>query len=211
MYAETTMQAHIDEQRQQGTAFTKAITIDLTGSASSTQDIDVNGENDLSPRIIAVDENGNIDWNPNLANQPDGTTREYAIVETHGTYDTNSMTNIDNAAFQEMGGVLGHVMITVNGDKCQAEYKIDLENVAKMHNYYRSQHGKAADDSPDNYQFISARFGRLGDQIVTTTGASTGPWLGLGLSGIAVAGGLLANSRRTKRKKDLPASETTCR
>lgn len=211
MYAETTMQAHIDEQRQQGTAFTKAITIDLAGSASSTQDIDVNGENDLSPRIIAVDENGNIDWNPDLANQPDGTTREYAIVETHGTYDTNSMTNIDNAAFQEMGGVLGHVMITVNGDKCQAEYKIDLENVAKMHNYYRSQHGKAADDSPDNYQFISARFGRLGDQIVTTTGASTGPWLGLGLSGIAVAGGLLANSRRTKRKKDLPASETTCR
>ncbi|MDD7204374.1 MAG: hypothetical protein PUH18_08530, partial [Coriobacteriaceae bacterium] len=63
----------------------------------------------------------------------------------------------------------------------------------------------------DNYQFISARFGRLGDQIVTTTGASTGPWLGLGLSGIAVAGGLLANSRRAKRKKDLPASETTCR
>ncbi|MEE6148073.1 Firmicu-CTERM sorting domain-containing protein [Olsenella sp. YH-ols2223] len=211
MYAETTMQAHIAEQRQQGTAFTQAITIDLTGKASSTQDIDVNGENDLSPRIIAVDENGNIDWNPDLANQPDGTTREYAIVETHGTYDTNSMTNIDNAAFQEMGGVLGHVMITANGDKCQAEYKIDLENVAKMHNYYRSQHGKAADDSPDNYQFISARFGRLGDQIVTTTGASTGPWLGLGLSGIAVAGGLLANSRRAKRKKDLPASETTCR
>ena len=211
MYAETTMQAHIAEQRQQGTAFTKAITIDLASSASSMQDIDDNGENDLSPRIIAVDENGNIDWNPDLANQPDGKTREYAIVETHGTYDINSMTSINNAAFQEMGGVLGHVMITVNGDKCQAEYKIDLENVAKMHNYYRSQHGKAADDSPDNYQFISARFGRLGDQIVTTTGASTGPWLGLGLSGIAVAGGLLANRRRFRREKDLPHSETACK
>lgn len=212
MYAETTMQAHINEQHQQGTAFTTAITIDLTGTASSTQDIDVNGENDLSPRIIAVDENGNIDWNPNLTNQPNGTTREYAIVETHGTYDTNSMTNINNAAFQEMGGVLGHVMIAVNGDKCQAEYKIDLENVAKMHNYYRSQHGKAADDSPDNYQFISARFGRLGDQITTTTGASTGPWLGLGLSGIAVAGGLLANRRRLKLEKDLlPHTETACK
>lgn len=211
MYAETTMQAHIDEQHQQGTAFTKAITIDLTGSASPTQDIDVNGENDLSPRIIAVDENGNIDWNPDLTSQPDGTTREYAIVETHGTYDTNSMTNINNAAFQEMGGVLGHVMITVNGDKCQAEYKIDLNSVAKMHNYYRSQHGKAADDSPDNYQFISARFGRLGDQVVSTTGASTGPWMGLGLSGIAVAGGLLANRRRSRREKDLPHSETACK
>ncbi len=211
MYAETTMKAHIDEQRQQGTAFTQAITIDLTGKASSTQDIDVNGEDDLSPRIIAVDENGNIDWNPNLANQPDGTTREYAIVETHGTYDTSSMTNVSNSAFQEMGGVLGHVMITVDGDICQAEYKIDLDSVAKMHNYYRSQHGKAADDSPDSYQFISARFGRLGDQIVTTTGASTGPWLGLGLSGIAVAGGLLANRRRTRRDKDLAASEAACR
>ena len=35
----------------------------------STQGIDVNGENDLSPRIISVDENGNIGWNPDLANQ----------------------------------------------------------------------------------------------------------------------------------------------
>ncbi|MCI1998700.1 MAG: hypothetical protein LKJ49_08705 [Olsenella sp.] len=211
MYAETSMQAHIDEQRKDGTAFTKAITIDLTGKASDEQDIDVNGEDDLSPRIIAVDENGNIDWNPDLTNQPDGTTREYAIVETHGTYDTNSMTNVSNKAFQEMGGVLGHVMITVNGDKCQAEYKIDLNNVAKMHNYYRKQHGKAADDSPDNYQFISARFGRLGNKIVTTTGASTGPWGALALSGIAVAGGLLANRRRARRRQDLPDAGAACR
>lgn len=211
MYAETSMQAHIDEQRKDGTAFTKAITIDLTGKASDKQDIDVNGEDDLSPRIIAVDENGNIDWNPDLTNQPDGTTREYAIVETHGTYDTNSMTNVSNEAFQEMGGVLGHVMITVNGDKCQAEYKIDLDNVAKMHNYYRKQHGKAADDSPDNYQFISARFGRLGDRIVTTTGASTGPWGALALSGVAVAGGLLANRRRTRRKQDVADAGAACR
>lgn len=55
-----------------------------------TQDIDVNGENDLSPRIIAVDENGNIDWNPDLANQTTARTTTSSSARGSAVWETRS-------------------------------------------------------------------------------------------------------------------------
>ena len=56
----------------------------------STQGIDVNGENDLSPRIIAVDENGNIDWDPDLANQTTARTTTSSSAQGSAVWETRS-------------------------------------------------------------------------------------------------------------------------
>ena len=71
-----------------------------------------------------------------------------------------------------------------NGVQDECEFYLDLEKVAK----------KFGCDASD-FKRIDAQFGRLGQQWITTAGASSGAWLGLILC-VGVTAGVLVYQKK---------------
>ncbi len=175
----TSMPAHLGEA---GGEFTSAVSLKLNDDENLM----------LTPRFIAVDASGNINWNPQTSGLAPGTYEFYlASTTTNGT-----STNINDLKDDDV--IYGRAMVTVGADKDEMEYVIDIPTLAA---HLHANRGQAKEDTsidPSSITKFSAQYGRIGQEWVTTAGTSTMPVLGVGLC-LAAVGGTYAHRRRTRR------------
>ncbi len=171
----TTMPEHLDEA---GGEFMNAVTIKFNNNEKQV----------FSPRLVSVDEDGNINWNTPKGGYEDG-TYEFYIFSTYDAW--NNAGNIyEDSINRENSEWYGKMTITVkNGVQDECEFYLDLEKVAK----------KFGCDASD-FKRIDAQFGRLGQQWITTAGASSGAWLGLILCVGVTAGVLVYQKKKGDRQ-----------
>lgn len=167
-YVTTEMPEHIMER---GGGFTSGITVRLNQSDNYR----------FYPRLVAVDGEGSINWNPQLSGLAPG-TYSFELVDTQGWSNSPTLAELDkygNAHY-------GTMMITIGEDgKDSCEYSLDLEKVAE-------KFGMNAND----ITMVETNFGRLGNQWARITGASSGPWTGVGIgTGIAVLAFIINRKR----------------
>ena len=174
----TTMPNHVDKEKDAGGEFMSAVTIKFNNNEKQV----------FSPRLVSVDEAGNINWNTPNGGYEDG-TYEFYIFSTHDAW--NNAGNIyEDSINRENSEWYGKMTITVkNGVQDECEFYLDLEKVAK----------KFGCDASD-FKRIDAQFGRLGQQWITTAGASSGAWLGLILCVGVTAGVLVYQKKKGNRQ-----------
>ena len=177
----TTMPNHVDKEKDAGGEFMSAVTIKFNNNEKQV----------FSPRLVSVDEAGNINWNTPNGGYEDG-TYEFYIFSTHDAW--NNAGNIyEDSINRENSEWYGKMTITVkNGVQDECEFYLDLEKVAK----------KFGCDASD-FKRIDAQFGRLGQQWITTAGASSGAWLGLILCVGVTAGVLVYQKKKGNRQVSL--------
>lgn len=96
-----------------------------------------------------------------------------ALYNTAGKY----IINIDSDGLMDPDAIRN----TVGDQKDECEYYIDAEQLAKKFNM-----------DANDIQYVEERFGRIGQQWIGTSGASTGPWGSVALcAGIACLGWFL--------------------
>ncbi len=162
----TEMQPHLEEA---GGEFTQAVTIRL------------NGDLEFYPRVVAVDAEGNINWDPQRSDLANG-DYEFYIVDTQGWASASNINEL-----KEQGNALyGKMHVTVGDRRDEMEFEMDLIALAEKFGI------KASD-----IKLIEARFGRIGQQWISTAGTSTGTWLGIGAC-LAVTGGVLLHEKRRR-------------
>ena len=154
----TLMPEHLKEG---GKEFAEAVTIQFNEDWNTT----------FYPRLVAVDENGNIDWNPKTEGLQEG-TYEFYLASTDAWHTSTNLDNLNPA-----DRMYGKIMITISAASNECEFYLDLPALAE----------KFGCDASD-FKTIRAQFGRIGQQWITTAGASSGPWIGLLLCGLCVVG-----------------------
>lgn len=158
----TNMPQHLQEA---GGEFTSAITIAFNQSDSDLKNHSWNQQLAFYPRLVTVDTNGNINWNPQLSGLPEG-SYEFHIASTDAWGTSANVNNLN-----DMDQLYGKMIITVGMDgKDEMEFYLDLPMIAK----------KLGVGETDLKQ-ISAQFGRIGQQWLYTAGTSTGPIVGVTL------------------------------
>lgn len=169
-HVNTQMQAHLQEA---GGEFTQAV------------EIRINGKDDLIflPRVIAVDNQGKINYNPQISGLDRG-TYEFYLIDMNGW--SNAQT-IDELKESETNNLYGHMYVTVGASQDDMEFEIYLDVLAK----------KFGMDATD-IKTIEGKWGRIGQEWITTAGTSTGTWAGLL---ICFAGVGAATFIQRKRKK----------
>lgn len=146
-HVETSMGAHLLEA---GGEFTSAVTIRL------------NGEHTFSPQYVAVDAQGNINYDVQLKNLPDG-QYEFYMIDAQGWKTAQNISELD-----PNNGVYGKMYVTVGPSSDEMEFKMDISVMA-------AKFGMDADE----IKTMEAQFGRIGQQWLITAGTSTGAWAGL--------------------------------
>lgn len=167
---ETTMPAHLQEAGQE---LTEDITFRFNEEASK----------DFYPRPIAVDGNGNINWDPERIHLPDG-TYEFYLASTDAWHTSTNISDLN-----EKDQIYGRMMVTIDHSGIdQCEFELYVDKVAEKLGLDESE-----------LKTISAQFGRLGQQWVTIAGTSSGPWLGIALCIAAAAAGMVLGRRHRQR------------
>ena len=158
----TNMPQHLQEA---GGEFTSAITIAFNQSDSNLKKNSWNQQMVFYPRIVAVDTNGNINWNPQLSGLPEG-SYEFHIASTDAWGTSANISNLN-----DMDQLYGKMIMTVGKDgKDEMEFYLEFPMIAK----------KLGVGETDLKQ-IAAQFGRIGQQWLYTAGTSTGPIVGVTL------------------------------
>lgn len=171
-YVTTKFPEHLNEA---GGEMTQAITIRLNQ----------NDNYRFYPRVIAVDDQGTINWDPQRSGLAPGTYR-FELVDTQGWHGCKTMDDLDAWEKDGNNAHYGTMYVTVGEDGTDScEYSLDLEKVAK-------KFGLKAED----INLVESNFGRLGKQWISTAGASSGPLLGVGLSVGAVGAIWFARKKR---------------
>ena len=180
LYADST------QQKLYGHAVTNmsAHLAEAGGEFSSAVSIRINNDNDLmlTPRFIAVDANGNINWNPKLSGLGDGT---YEFYLTSTTVNATSE-NINDLKADDV--IYGKATITVSEGQNEMEWEIDIPTLAKNLHTGWGQSKDTVSIDPNDIKVFEVQYGRLGQQWVTTAGVSTAPFVGVGLCVASVAG-----------------------
>ena len=166
----TTMPAHL---KQANFGFTQGITIMFNGDESQV----------FYPRNEFVDSDGNINWNSQKSGLSEG-TYEYYLFSTDAWHTSENINNTN-----EFDNWYGKMIITVGANKDECEFYLDLEKIAN----------KLGCDASD-FKRIDANFSNLGYEWVTTAGASSGAWLGLGICILATGGVLVRQSKKNKEQ-----------
>lgn len=174
-HVRSNMQDHLDNY--DGHEFTTGVTIRFNDDESL----------DFYPMLVAVDANGNIDWNPQVRDLPNG-TYEFHIASIDAWHTSANVSDLN-----EHDTLYGKMFVTVSDDIDQCEFYLDLGLVAQ----------KLGQD-PNDFRVISAQFINIGTEWISTAGTSTAPFVGVGL-GIAVAACTLGY-RRYSAKHDQDAA-----
>lgn len=124
----------------------------------------------------AVDNDGNILWNYNTSDLKPG-SYEFHIYGAE---------TIDGGAWDTDYGVL-YIELQKHG-RLNAEFRLDQSKIA---HYYKC-------DQTDIKSF-DMRFIRIGDKWISCAGTSTGPILGMAISGFAVLGSMWFYNRKKKK------------
>ena len=168
----TTMPEHLAEA---GGEFMNAVTILFNNNWSQV----------FYPRMETVAEDGSINWNTPKGGMADG-TYEFYLFSTDAWHNSPSIYDAN-----DMDKWYGKMIVTIKDGKDECEFYLDLEKAAEKLNC----------DASD-FKRIDAQFGRLGQQWITTAGASSGAWLGLILC-VGVTAAVLV---RQKKKSDRQVS-----
>lgn len=143
----TGMQAHLNEA---GGEFTSAITIRFNEEPSMS----------FYPRFVEVDQNGRINWNPKLSGLSTG-KHEFYITSSDAWGVSQNLNQLNSA-----DTMYGKITISVGATKDETEFYLELEKIAAKYHCETQE-----------LKVISAQFGRIGQEWVTTAGASTMPWI----------------------------------
>lgn len=172
-HVRTEMQSHLSEA---GGEFTQAVTIRL------------NGKHDFYPQFVTVDVNGNINTVSSLSGLEKGTYEVYLIDSQGWQVNGVSLSELmsDDSLDTYHNAIYGHMYMTIGASKDDMEFELDLELVAQ-------KFGMDADD----IKTVEAQWGRIGPQLVSAAGTSTGTWLGLLICFAAVG----ISAQVAKRKK----------
>lgn len=168
----TTMPEHLAEA---GGEFMNAVTILFNNNWSQV----------FYPRMETVAEDGSINWNTPKGGMADG-TYEFYLFSTDAWHNSPSIYDAN-----DIDKWYGKMIVTIKDGKDECEFYLNLEKVAEKLNC----------DASD-FKRIDAQFGRLGQQWITTAGASSGAWLGLILC-VGVTAAVLV---RQKKKSDRQVS-----
>lgn len=147
-HVKTSMGAHVQEA---GGEFTQAVTIRL------------DGKYDFYPQFVTVDAQGNIDYNAQTANLPDG-QYEFYMIDAQGWKTAQNISELED----RNNALYGKMFVTVGPSSDEMEFKMDMEVLAKKF-----------DMDGNEVKTMQAQFGRIGQEWLTTAGTSTGAWLGL--------------------------------
>lgn len=185
----TSMPAHLDEA---GGEFTHAVSIRVNG----------NDDLMLTPRFIAVDESGNINWNPTLEGLQEGTYEFYLTSTTvNGTSKNINSLQADDVIY-------GKATITVGKDgKDEMEWEIDIPTLAANLHKGWGQSKDTVSTDPSSIKLFEAKYGRLGQEWVRTAGTSTAPFVAIALC-VAVVAVVWALRSRRQKKSATQASAT---
>lgn len=156
----TRMPQHLEEAAGE---FTSAVTILFNNDYKTA----------FYPRMVAVDAQGNIDWNPSLKGLQPG-TYEFYLASTDAWHTSSNLNDLNKA-----DQMYGKMMITVGETSDECEFYLDLKLIADKFGCDASE-----------FKTIAAQFGRIGQQWLTTAGASSGPWIGLIICGVVVVGAM---------------------
>ena len=139
------------------------------------------------PKFVSIEENGII-REPDFANLQPG-VHEFYVVDMGGWpveglpvdywSDPNSHSYKGNAVY-------GKAYIRITPSHCEMEFELNIETLA-------DKFGLGADE----LKFFGVKFQSIGGQWVTCAGVSTGPWIGVGISGMIVFGVLLRRRIRS--------------
>ncbi len=153
-HAETTMPAHLQEA---GGEFTQAVTIKINDSTDL----------EFALRFIAVDADGNINWDPPRSGLADGEYEYYIVsLDAPGTSkNINDLTSGDE--------IYGRMKVTVGDTMDSCEWEMDVEKLA-AHLRHNAEGTVITEIDPSDIKTVSVQWGRLGQKWVTTAGTSTG-------------------------------------
>ena len=143
----------------------------------------VNNTYDMEWRVAAVDSAGNINWNPQRDNLPNG-TYEFYIFDT-GCWGTSK--NINNLVERDI--CFGKTYLTLSDDSSEMEWSIDSATLAKFFGL----------DETD-LRVVGSVYKRIGDEVIDTAGVSTGG-LPAALGCVIFAYGLTKLAARRKRRE----------
>ena len=176
-HVETSLQKHVSG----GSEITQSVQISFRDPSTLKAD-----SGDFYPRFYTVDGNGKLHTVNAGTHFEQGTTE--VVVGCLGVSADNK--TLEEAS--EMNAIFGRMYVTAGANKDEAEFKLDLEAVAKYLN-----------KDVSDFKNISIRWGRIGDEWVTTAGTSTAPFVG-----IALCIGAVAGVYAWRRKKQQPAVAT---
>ena len=157
----TAMPEHLQEG---GGEFTSAVTF-VFNSDNPQNDIGNYQAVTLKPRFVTVDENGNINWNPNRTNLEPGHTYEFYVADLSAwgaSQNINNLVDVSDTLYGKMRMTIG-----VDG-KDEMEMYLDTNLVA-------AKYGISADE----LKKVDAQFGRIGQKWISHAGVSSGPVHGI--------------------------------
>lgn len=166
-HVSTTMPAHLQSKGQD---FTEGVAIKINDDENLM----------FTPMFAAVDAEGNINWSPKRADLENGTYEFYlfSTASNHSSKNINELTGGDIC--------YGKAKVTINGKEDQMEYYLDVPTLAAHLRGYWGQSEKDTPIDPSSIKTVSAQYGRLGQEWVTTGGTSTTPVIGIAICIAAV-------------------------
>ena len=161
------MQSHLDEK---GGEYTQGVSIIVNDDWSHA----------LQMRLATVDSAGNINWNPAKQNLENG-SYEYYIFDV-GCWGTSE--NINNLADADV--CYGKATITLTEGRHDMEWYVDSNKLAARYGLVESDLKK-----------VSSQYVRIGPEVVTSAGTSTGPVASAGMCVLSALVPFVAKKRFT--------------
>ncbi len=168
----TYMQQHLAEA---GGEYTSAVTIQVNNDWGTS----------FYPEMVLVDGAGNINYTPQLSGLPQG-SYEFYMIDSQGWKNATNISEWTdpNSPYCGTNAVYGKMLINVGPSKDDMEYWIDIPTLM-------AKFGMDAGDA----KVLSAQYGRIGQQWVTTAGTSSGPIVGVVLCMSVVACSMIRKRR----------------
>lgn len=170
------LQAHVFSAMKQHVENNgKDLVTGLIVSVNSPSGESSEGETFL-PRLVTVDGNGII-REPDFANLQPG-VHEFYIVDMSGWpvegYPVDYWSDPGTYSYKG-NAIYGKAYIRISPSGCEMEFELDIETLAEKFGL-----------NADELKFFGAKFQSIGGQWVTCAGVSSGPWMGVAISGLAV-------------------------
>ena len=150
-HCETRMQAHLNEK---GGEYTQGVSVIVNDDWSHA----------LQMRLVTVDSAGNINWNPAKQDLENG-AYEYYIFDT-GCWGSSA--NINNLVAADV--CYGKATVTITDGRHDMEWYVDSNKLAARYGILES-----------DMKTVSSQYIRIGNELVTSAGTSTGPFAGAGM------------------------------
>jgi len=128
------------------------------------------------PRFVAVDTNGII-YEPDFGNLQPG-VHELYVVDMEGWPAEGVRPDYwsdPNTYWYKGNAIYGKAYIRISPSGCEMEFELEVETLAEKFGL-----------GSDELKFFGAKFQSIGGQWVTCAGVSSGPWIGVAVSGLAV-------------------------